>query len=46
MELLNQVIISCDIEFLMEDQLFEMRVMIDEISAKSTHLLDKQLQEP
>ncbi|HZV68288.1 MAG TPA: four helix bundle protein [Saprospiraceae bacterium] len=43
MELLNQIIISFDLDYIQEDQLFKMRLMVDEISIKSTRLRDSQL---
>lgn len=43
MELLNQLIISCDLEFLNVDYLSALRVDIDSISYKLTRLRDSKL---
>ncbi len=43
MELLNQSIISADLQFLSEDDLIPIRIMIDEIAVKSSRLRDSQL---
>ena len=43
MELLNQCIISRDLEYLHEDQMVSLREMIDEIAVKSTRLRESQL---
>jgi four helix bundle protein len=43
MELLNQLIISCDLEFLSEQKLSEIRLSIDEIAGKASRLRESQL---
>ncbi|HZV69755.1 MAG TPA: four helix bundle protein [Saprospiraceae bacterium] len=43
MELLNQLIISCDLEFLKEENLEVLRLDIDSISYKLTRLRDSKL---
>jgi len=43
MELLNQIILSFDLEFLLEEQMNDLRVMVDEIAVKSTRLRESQL---
>ena len=42
MEILNQAIISCDLEMLMEDDLKHVRIDIDGIAHKLTRLSDAQ----
>jgi four helix bundle protein len=42
MELLNQAIISCDLEMLLEDDLRDMRKDVDSIAHKLTRLSDAQ----
>jgi len=43
MELLNQAIISNDLEFLNEEAFLKVRSLIDEIAAKATRLREAQL---
>ncbi|MEO6132086.1 MAG: four helix bundle protein [Saprospiraceae bacterium] len=43
MELLNQAIISCDLEYLHEEKLFRLRGLVDEIAVKSCRLQESQL---
>lgn len=43
MELLNQGIISFDLEFLSQDRLIKFREMVDEIAVKSSRLREAQL---
>jgi four helix bundle protein len=43
MELLNQIILSFDLEFLIEEQMNNLRIMIDEIAVKTTRLRESQL---
>jgi four helix bundle protein len=43
MELLNQLIISTDLQFMSNDELLEMRTKIDVVALKSTRLRDSQL---
>jgi four helix bundle protein len=43
MELLNQGIISCDLEFVKEETLQKIRLMIDEIAGKTSRLRETQL---
>ena len=45
MELLNQSIISADLEFLSREDLVPLRNMIDEIAVKSSRLRDSQLKQ-
>ena len=45
MELLNQAIISADLEFLNMEHLVKTRTMIDEIAVKATRLKDSQLKQ-
>ena len=45
MELLNQGIISYDLEFIQEDQLIKLRELGDEIAVKSTRLRESQLKQ-
>ncbi len=43
MELLNQIIISFDLEYISEELMYTLRTMIDEISVKSSRLREAQL---
>jgi four helix bundle protein len=43
MELLNQVIISADLDYLSDQEVEELRTLIDEIAAKTTRLRAAQL---
>mgnify|MGYP003579617363 CR=1 FL=1 len=45
MELLNQVIISFDLQFIAENQILAIRESIDEIAVKATKLRDSQLKQ-
>ena len=43
MEVLNQIILSFDLEFMKEEEMLGLRVMVDEIAVKSSRLRDSQL---
>ena len=43
MELLNQIILSFDLELIMEEQMLKLRIMADEIAVKSSRLRESQL---
>jgi four helix bundle protein len=43
MELLNQIILSYDLEFIQEEEMNRLRVIVDEIAVKSSRLRDSQL---
>lgn len=43
MELLNQIILSYDLEFIIEEQMINLRIMVDEIAVKSSRLRESQL---